>query len=231
MRQAGIIPNREQAQRLADYLLTQGISVRVEPEGAAWAIWARNEDQLAGCKDEVAAFLANPAAEKYRVGQEAKLLRKQQAHEDARRQKQYIELRDRWNARRIGSCPLTLLMIAISAVVMFATNGGEDVTSKVLNALWFAPPPTPNMSIFELATWSPTKYIAAGQWWRLVTPIFIHQGMLHLVFDMYWLYVLGSMIEGLRGTWRFGLMVLAVAVASNYGQYFIPTHFGHQSPW
>ena len=37
--------------------------------------------------------------------------------------------------------------------------------------------------------------IAAGQWWRLLTSIFLHAGLIHLAVNAYALYVLGSMIE------------------------------------
>jgi membrane associated rhomboid family serine protease len=41
--------------------------------------------------------------------------------------------------------------------------------------------------------WAPA--IAAGQWWRLVTSIFLHWGLIHLAVNAYALFVLGSMIE------------------------------------
>jgi GlpG protein len=41
---------------------------------------------------------------------------------------------------------------------------------------------------------------------------------------MIWLLVLGSQIEARRRTWRFALLVLVIAVASNLGQYWV-THY------
>jgi GlpG protein len=60
--------------------------------------------------------------------------------------------------------------------------------------------------------------VLRGQVWRTVTPMLIHFGMWHLVFNLYWLYYLGAQIEDRRGSLRFLLFVLVVAVASNVGQ-------------
>ena len=54
-----------------------------------------------------------------------------------------------------------------------------------------------------------------GQIWRLITPIFLHQGWIHLLFNMSWMYYLGAQIEMRRGTVRFGGLVLLFALASN----------------
>jgi len=62
--------------------------------------------------------------------------------------------------------------------------------------------------------------VLRGQVWRTVTPMLIHFGMWHLVFNLYWLYYLGAQIEDRRGSLRFLLFVLVVAVASNVGQAF-----------
>jgi rhomboid protease GluP len=48
-----------------------------------------------------------------------------------------------------------------------------------------------------------TDLILAGQVWRLVTPIFLHIGLLHLAFNSYAIYVIGPQIECFFGPYRF----------------------------
>ncbi|MEK0448913.1 MAG: Rhomboid protease GlpG [Verrucomicrobiota bacterium] len=60
--------------------------------------------------------------------------------------------------------------------------------------------------------------VRSGEVWRLITPIFIHSGILHLVFNMMWLRDLGGFVHN-----RFGWLYLAVLVfisgaLSNYAQ-------------
>jgi len=45
--------------------------------------------------------------------------------------------------------------------------------------------------------------IAQGEYWRLLTSIFLHAGIAHLAFNMYALYVLGLEVERLFGRGRF----------------------------
>jgi rhomboid protease GluP len=51
------------------------------------------------------------------------------------------------------------------------------------------------------AKWNPA--ILQGEFWRLFTSMFLHIGAIHLLFNMYALYVLGPFVEGYFGHWRF----------------------------
>lgn len=62
--------------------------------------------------------------------------------------------------------------------------------------------------------------IARGQWWRFVTPIFIHIGMLHLVFNSYALWIVGPQVEKLYGGARFVILYVLTGVAAVYSSYF-----------
>jgi GlpG protein len=61
--------------------------------------------------------------------------------------------------------------------------------------------------------------ILRGQVWRLVTPIFMHVNLIHILFNMWWLVSLGTLIELRRGTFRLAGLILIAAITSNFGQY------------
>jgi len=61
--------------------------------------------------------------------------------------------------------------------------------------------------------------VAAGQYWRLVTAMFLHIGLAHLVFNMYALFILGRDIEGFYGSWRFAAIYFISGIAGNVAYY------------
>jgi rhomboid protease GluP len=62
--------------------------------------------------------------------------------------------------------------------------------------------------------------IAAGQWWRFVTPIFIHIGLLHLLFNSYALWIVGPQVEKLYGSAGFVILYILTGIAGVAGSYF-----------
>src|ERR1043166_4432386 len=63
--------------------------------------------------------------------------------------------------------------------------------------------------------------IDAGQIWRLMTPIFIHIGLLHLFFNSYALWIVGPQVEKLYGGGRFVILYVLTGVAGGYGSYLL----------
>jgi membrane associated rhomboid family serine protease len=59
--------------------------------------------------------------------------------------------------------------------------------------------------------------VANGDWYRIITSGFMHYGFLHLLFNMYALYILGSMIEPAIGKVRFLLIYLVSLIAGSLG--------------
>jgi membrane associated rhomboid family serine protease len=59
--------------------------------------------------------------------------------------------------------------------------------------------------------------IANGDWWRVISGGFLHAGFLHLLFNMYVLYVAGSILEPGIGTPRFLGIYFVSLVAGSLG--------------
>ncbi len=52
--------------------------------------------------------------------------------------------------------------------------------------------------------------VTSGEWWRLSSSMFLHAGVLHLLINMYALWILGKLVEQIYGSLRlFGLYVFA----------------------
>ncbi len=58
-----------------------------------------------------------------------------------------------------------------------------------------------------------------GQYWRLVTPVFLHFGWLHIVFNSLWLWDLGRRVEQVLGHFNMFMLFLVIAVVSNVSQF------------
>jgi rhomboid protease GluP len=63
--------------------------------------------------------------------------------------------------------------------------------------------------------------VTFGEWWRLVTPIFLHGGLLHFAFNSYALIQLGPLVEEEYGTERFVVLYLLSGIGGNILSQFL----------
>ncbi len=86
-------------------------------------------------------------------------------------------------------------------------------------------------SDFRVVDGRPEFLPTSGEYWRLLTPIFLHFGWLHIVFNCLWLWQLGALIELRLGTTVLLLLVLGSGIGSNYAQFLYsgPSLFGGMS--
>jgi len=56
-------------------------------------------------------------------------------------------------------------------------------------------------------------YTITGEWWRLATYMFLHGGLLHILFNMWCLWDLGRLSESLYGRWTFGAIYVTTGLA------------------
>jgi membrane associated rhomboid family serine protease len=59
--------------------------------------------------------------------------------------------------------------------------------------------------------------VAAGDWWRLFTSMFLHYGPIHLAFNMLALWWFGSAVEGVLGRGRYLLLYIVSGLAGSAG--------------
>lgn len=223
MRRIGTIADEGGALRFADYLLTLDIATRADPAPDGWAIWVRKEDQVPLAKDELAAFQAEPDADRYQgASQAARAIRRKQEEADRHHARNTIDLRGRLGRARIGGGPVSRALIGTSvAVFLLQTFGG---------AIGLDPFPW-----LTFTTWQRLDDgqvvsgglgpILRGQIWRLVTPVFLHFGFFHLGFNLWWTHRLGTMLEPRLGWREFLALVLGLAILSNLAQYAFPDLF------
>ncbi|MFC5588079.1 rhomboid family intramembrane serine protease [Sporosarcina soli] len=63
--------------------------------------------------------------------------------------------------------------------------------------------------------------ISAGEWWRLFTPMFLHNGIMHLLFNMFSLYLFGPELEKIAGKARFLTIYLLSGIFGNIATFFL----------
>lgn len=229
MRQAGRIANQDDGQRLVDHLLTLGIEARSDPEedGSA-TLWVYDETELERTQSELERFSADPAAARYDgSASSAKRLREDAEKAVAEDEKRFIDVRKRWRGGFTrGSRPVTYALVALSVAVALSSQFGQDRAS-IIEKLFIASYRTEGGYIYY---WPGLSQIRRGEVWRLVTPIFIHFDLMHLVFNMMWLLYFGPQIEDRKRWFRYLLLILVIAIPSNLAQYlFGAPNFGGMS--
>ena len=119
--------------------------------------------------------------------------------------------------------PLTAAMLLLTLIVFTVTGAGENFAAiRWLSFVDFRIEGERFYLNYVDAT------LASGQWWRLITPMLIHFGWLHLAMNSLWYWELGRRIEFRQG--GVGLLGLSLlfGLASNIAQYWWagPSLFG-----
>ncbi|MEB0042811.1 MULTISPECIES: rhomboid family intramembrane serine protease [unclassified Pseudomonas] len=125
--------------------------------------------------------------------------------------------------QQLRNSPVTTLVLLLSLIVAGVTLFGENLES--LSWLTFL-----DFSVHgDYIQYTPlSSSLAAGQWWRIVTPMLVHFGVLHLAMNGMWFWELGRRIELRQGSWHLLGLTLVFSAVSNYAQYWYsgPTLFG-----
>lgn len=125
--------------------------------------------------------------------------------------------------RQLRASPLTAGMLGLTLLVAALTALGDNFAA----IRW--------LSFVDFRIQGDYIYFAylaemleTRQWWRLITPMLIHFGLLHLAMNALWYWVLGRRIEARQGPWMLLGLTLLFSLASNLAQYSFsgPALFG-----
>jgi len=122
----------------------------------------------------------------------------------------FAGLGEAWRAQ-----PVTLFAILCCVLVAVLLGIGDGV--RVLHALAFT-----DFRVLpgeRLAFESPAAALGRGEYWRLFTPALLHFSVLHLSFNMLWLWELGRRIERVRGAATMMALLVLTGVGGNIAQY------------
>lgn len=179
-----------------------------EKEGEeGYEIWISDEDQINQASFHYQEFLKNHDDPKFKVKLKDK--RKPESLPESKKSgfKQY-NLGNKWRSQEKSPGVVTLALIITSVAVFLISGMGKN--TQIIGPFFISE--EINGGLDE---------IISGQLWRLITPIFLHFNLLHILFNCMWLHSLGSQIEKKKGTKFFITFILCTAIVSNLSQFVI----------
>lgn len=225
MRSLTVLEGQANTESFVAYLLTRNISTHVEPTDTTktrWEVWIRDEDRLDEAQQELAQFLADPANTRYQQAvRDARTILKEQQEQAAARQRNIQTPREIYrNSMFAGSLPpITLALIILCSVLSVASNFSSPrsrLGNSIVKQLMFV-----DMARYE-RTKDPAVSLKDYQWWRVLTPMFLHGHPFHLIMNMLALASLGRIAERLEGSLRYLLLIIAFAIGSHLPQGLLP---------
>ena len=239
MRRIGTLKDSALAQQFCDYLVTESIDATTDPEregtDSNWNIWVRDERQIDQAKRELAEFQLDPQHARYLVKKEASRIREDQFAEQKRAESRVRAanvtpsgLGEPINAPlKQSGIPITIGVIVISILASLTSNFGDPRGSRVPGKTTLEENVYDGLSFVDRQDWVATNgdafaSVRKGEVWRFVTPMFLHGDTFHLLFNMLWIYFLGSVIERLHGSVFFSILTITTQVAGMLLQVMLP---------
>ena len=203
------------AEALREVLYAADVPSEVRPgPDRTSVIWIVAETDVDRARRMLEDFVREPEHERYdaaRAAARSKRDAEKQAEKSSRHK--VVDVRKSFRDQAAES-PVTLGLLAACLAVALATQlGGPDLL-RYLSIVGF------DRSGGYLR-WGGYTDLLKGELWRLFTPILIHFGAMHLIFNAFWLVQLGGPTERYQGSWRYlGFMLWSAAVSNLAQLYF-----------
>ncbi|HTI30115.1 MAG TPA: rhomboid family intramembrane serine protease [Methylomirabilota bacterium] len=174
----------------------------------AWLGWrsvAEQEVRDGNLEEAVTAYREAdrraPSEERGAIANRIAWLLKETGHDFAAR-RQFNRARGSY-----GSYPALVTWAIVAAnVIVFAADGLLSGSGSPISG---GSGPLSNAG----AVYGPA--VANGEWWRLITGAFLHLGLLHILFNMYALWLFGPIMEQMYGHVEYAVIYLLCALGGN----------------
>ena len=218
MRRVGELASDAEAQTFHDALVSRGIEATTEAEeGGGVLIWVHDDDQITEAARLFALFRATPDAPEFRdAATKATAIRAGLQKSERRRRSTVIdEARVGYERNFLSQGWVPILLLVISVAVTFYTDFFAN--QKAMRLIQISQMPY----ISELPGGGSLflPEVKAGEVWRLITPIFAHGSLMHILFNMMWLVQLGRFIETRFGAAKLLALIMVIGVGSNLAEY------------
>ncbi len=118
--------------------------------------------------------------------------------------------RDRTQVRRLRTSssrpPVTSALIALNVAAFLAELAGGGTLGSAGSG-----------SVFDHGALYGPLVAEHHDWWRIVTSGFLHAGPTHILFNMWFVWVLGAMLEPAIGSVRFALLYATALLCGSFG--------------
>ncbi len=206
------------------------------------AVWVHDDDDLERARTEMDAYNANPVNPRY--AQAAAIARERRESDEKKQRslrRNYIDYRTRFASMAARPTPVTIALVMLCVLAAIATQFGEKRTGamqwmlfgrltesqeqalaqqqfkELVRSRYFSA--SPRARAFTLFP-PGSEDVRHGQVWRLFSPMFIHYGILHFIFNMFCLVNLGGAVERRMGSWVLVGIVLLTSMLGNIAQFY-----------
>lgn len=240
MREIGTLAHENEARRLMNFLKAQGIEssfdVSFEPRTGqmSYKIWIREEDRIEEAEQIFAEFEKGSSNQRFDAP-EPPPQEVPKVTESASEDKPTHRFSAFASYFAIALCAFVFFVSSLQKLEQTEEAKQMGVLTPIEKTWMYDLPTTPNYwqgiygwVLAKIKGESPSLVegplfgkIREGQVWRLFTPCLLHKDLLHILFNMLWVWYLGRPIEQRIGPLRMILFTLIAGVGSNTCQYLM----------
>lgn len=214
MRSIGSCNSSNDAVLFMQHLASLGIEAKILSKEES-EIWVFDDKHIEQAESLLETFLQNPNATKFQKSKIKNTRDSYSPNQNSQKRtysskflQKIQDLLSQFSQKTDSSTIyyLSITCIAVSAIVAYFTRLGD---LQVANQYLF----------FS------TSHILNGEIWRIFTPMFLHFGLLHFLFNMLWLMDLGLYLEQEKGSKLVLILVICTNLFANPLQFLIAGPF------